>query len=243
MAKDKKDAKKAGQGIRVPGQTVMPLSGLNMAPYNPRIMPPPKMAALKASLMKHGFVSNLVVQRSSPKYGEMVLIGGHQRVKAARELCEERGFLLPDKLPVAVLDVGDAEAKQLNVALNNIEGEFDPHKLGELFADILPLMTVDDVLATGFTASQLDEVVQLVLPPEQQADALEAAAAALDVAGFAKSITLSVEFDSVEARDQAKAILKEVQREGSQPGAALLGALKAARATGKLGKAKKRAAA
>ena len=73
---------KKPKGIAVPGQVLLRLSDVNMAVYNPRVMPPEKMRALRASLVKHGFVLNLVVQKRG-----MVLIGGHQRVRAMRELC------------------------------------------------------------------------------------------------------------------------------------------------------------
>ena len=55
-----------------------------------------------------------------------------------RELAADNGWDEPIELPATVLDVDDATAKQLNVTLNNVEGEFDPYKLGELFADIFP---------------------------------------------------------------------------------------------------------
>ena len=98
----------------------------------------------------------MVVQKRSEKYGENVLIGGHQRERAMRELCAAYGWPEPDLVPCTILDVPDADAKQLNVALNNIEGEFDPVKLGRLFLDVRPMMTMEDVLATGFVVKEID---------------------------------------------------------------------------------------
>jgi ParB-like chromosome segregation protein Spo0J len=203
----------------------MKLADLNLAKYNPRTMPAQTMRSLKASLVKHGMVLNLVAQRASPKHGPMILIGGHQRVVAMRELCAERGWAEPAELPVIVLDVGDAAAKQLNVALNNIEGEFDPFKLGEIFADIRGEMTVDDLLATGFAADEIDEMIKLTLPVDEQAALLEADA---DLGAFARSITLSVEFDTAEARDAAKEQLRSLAAaEGRGAGAVVAEALRA----------------
>lgn len=226
MRKTKKGDALATAGVRVPEQTMMLIGDLNMAPYNPRIMPAAMMASLKASLVKHGLVLNLVAQKLSPQYGPMVLIGGHQRVVAIRELCREHGWDEPLRVPVTVLDVGDPEAKQLNVALNNIEGEFDPFKLGELFASIQPGMTMDDVLATGFRPENIDQLVLLVAPVDDLAGALEREAS--EMTSFASSITLSVEFDTVEQRDAAKELLRsESKDQGKKAGVLLLRALKA----------------
>ncbi len=210
-------------GLRVPEQRQVSLTEVNEAAYNPRVMPPEKMVALKASLMKHGLVLNLVVQKKG-----MVLIGGHQRVRAMRALCEEHGWPLPATVPATVLDVSDSEAKQLNVGLNNIEGEFDPFKLGELFAGIRADMTMDDVIATGFEAENIDEVIRLTLPPPP--DVTDDGSNQINE--FGRSITMSVEFDTVERRDEAKAYLKE--HGGKKPGVLLLKALKAAVAAGKV---------
>lgn len=227
--------KVAPAGLKVPAQELLPLADVNMAAYNPRVMPAEKMRALKASMVKHGMVLNLVVQRRG-----MVLIGGHQRVTAMRELCHERGWALPEKVPAAVLDVGDPEAKLLNVALNNIDGDFDPYKLGELFASISPTATMDDFASTGFLPDQVEELMKLVKPIDEQIAELEAGVG--EIAGFAKSITLSVEFESTDARDAAKAsLLTAAKAQGRKAGMVLLDALRAQDALG--GKRRKKVAA
>ena len=220
-------------GISVPMPEQVKLAALQFAPYNPRSISREVMGSLKASLLKHGMVLTLVVQRRSGAHGDLVLIGGHQRVRAMREICSERDWAEPDEVPAVVLDVDDAQAKQLNVSLNNIEGEFDPYKLGELFRDIRPDMTMDDVLATGFQPVEIDGMIKLLVSPEDEAAALEAGIG--DLAGFGASITLSVEFATVEARDEAKVLLKSATLGGKQkPGDLMLRAIKASEAVGKL---------
>jgi ParB-like chromosome segregation protein Spo0J len=210
--------------LNVPEPQKVKLSELNFASYNPRVMPPDKMRALKASLVQHGFVLNLVVQKKG-----MILIGGHQRVRAMHELCAERGWPEPASVGAVVLDVDDRKAKQLNVALNNIEGDVDPYKLGELFTGMVGGMTVDEVLATGFTQENLDELVKLVIDPNAEADALEAGIG--DITAFAKSVTLTVEFTSTDERDAAKAMLVEAAKaQSKKAGTVLLGLLKSAHA-------------
>jgi ParB-like chromosome segregation protein Spo0J len=206
----RKSGPQAG-GIEVPRPTSLALGDVNFSPYNPRVMDKAQSAALRASLLKHGMVLNLVVQRESPAYGSMVLIGGHQRVRVMRELCAEKGWAEPQELPAVVLDVTDATAKQLNVSLNNVEGEFDPDKLGLLFADIRLDMSADDVLASGFDGEEIDELVRLVAPPDDLAAALEADAAGLSPIAGAHTLTIdfSTEAAKVEAKDLLRAMVAD----------------------------------
>lgn len=228
-----------GLKMFVPQQVA--LDAIVLAPYNPRVMSPNMMAALKASIVKHGVVLNLVVQRRSSKYaGDNVLIGGHQRLDAVRAVCKERGWVAPTHASAVILDCTDAEAMQLNAALNNIEGDFDPYKLGEMFSAIRSDMTLEDVLATGFNAEQIDQMIKLSAPVEEQVADLERDIAD-GVGSFAGSITLSVEFDTAERRDAVKADLLAWARErGVKPGVLLADAVSAARVAGKK---RKRAAA
>lgn len=212
--------KKTLEGIKIVAPRMMKLAEILLSPYNPRTITPEKMASLKASLIKHGLVLNLVVQASTK-----ILIAGHQRIRAMHELCAEKGWAVPEEVPVTLLDVDDSTAKQLNVALNNIEGEFDPYKLGELFKDIRPSMSVDDVLATGFRLDEIDETIKLVTGTEESPPP--------EATGFASAITLSVAFKTAKERDEAKAILKETSASGLDPGRVFLRALKAAKVAGK----------
>ena len=214
-------------GLKVPPTTTMKLSDVNLAPYNPRVMPPDRMRALKASLLKHGMVLNLVIQKSSPKYGDLILIGGHQRVRAMREICKDRGWQEPEDVATVVLDVGDSEAKQLNVSLNNIEGEFDPYKLGLVFSEVRLDMSADDVLASGFAEDDISELIAAAASPEEQAKLLEDSVGELD--GFGASITLSLEFSTVKLRDEAKELVREAAKARSKKGGDMvLGVLRTA---------------
>lgn len=112
------------------------------APYNPRVMPEHEMAALMRSLAEFGFVDPILVRRE-----DKMVIGGHQRLEAAKRLGMET-------VPVIELDLDDEQAKALNVALNRIGGEWDVPKLAELL-DHLP----DDLAAlTGFTDKDMRRI-------------------------------------------------------------------------------------
>lgn len=209
------------KAVRIPVSESISLTEINEAPYNPRTISPEQMTALRASLRKHGLVLNLVVQRKG-----MILIGGHQRLRALRQICEEDGTEIPQTIPCVVLDVTDAEAKQLNVALNKIDGEFDPYKLGEVFASMREVMTLEDITATGFTSDEFNEAVQLFKPLDEVIHEIRDDDSG--VGAFAKSVTLTIEFASVKQRDDAKELLRElVTRNNAKAGKIVLQALKA----------------
>jgi ParB-like nuclease domain len=220
-------------GVLIHKPVEVALAELQFAPYNPRTITRAEMDSLKASIRKHGLVLTLVVQRQSAKYGKLVLIGGHQRVAAVRDLCTEQRCAAPDVAYAVVLDVDDDTAMQLNIALNNIEGDFDPFKLGEIFKAIGPRMQLSDVQATGFTAEQMENLTRLCAPPEELAQQLERDAAALNVGGFASSVTLTVDFDSVVERDEAKGLLRELATDGRKAGSVLMEALRLVQAAPK----------
>ena len=207
--------------ISMPSPQLVEIASLNFASYNPRIMPEREMAALKASMLEHGMVLNLVVQRTG-----MVLIGGHQRVRALRELCKDRRWAVPATAWAMLLDVDDATAKRMNVALNRISGEFDPFKLGDLFAG-MDAMSDEQVLALGFERENVDELIRGTLPPDVQADELTAGIG--DLNGLGKVPTLTIDFDSKDERDEVKHALAAMAKgERVRPGRVLVRLLKQA---------------
>jgi ParB-like chromosome segregation protein Spo0J len=111
--------------------------------YNPRI-PVAKGSKeyekIKASLTQHGVVEPLVVNANT-----MQVIGGHQRLTVMKDL----GYT---EVECAMLDIEDeAKEKTLNLALNNIKGEWDMEKLEAMLSDA-------DVTAfeTGFDDSEIN---------------------------------------------------------------------------------------
>lgn len=176
--------------------TKLPMSAVNLAPYNPRKISPEMLLALKENIRLHGFVEPIVVQ----KRGSTV-IGGHQRIRAVRELCIEEGTPFPE-LPAVVVDVDDRTAKKMNVALNKISGEFDVPLLTELFETMheeVPI-ALEEVSVMGFGEEEFSKIFQLNDPPPEPVE---------PPSGFARSITLSLEFESIEMRDSLKKHIAE----------------------------------
>jgi len=132
------------------------------ADYNPRQMPDVQMDALVRSIGEFGFVEPVVVRRS-----DRLVVGGHQRIEAARRLGLEC-------VPVVEVDLTDEQCKALNVALNRIHGEWDVVKLDELIRSL----PTDVAALTGFDERQMRRIANeaeqalRALQDEQDLDAV-----------------------------------------------------------------------
>lgn len=115
-----------------------------MAAYNPRKISDHDMQSLRRSLRAYGIVEPVVVNRRSS-----VVVGGHQRIKAA--ILE--GIA---EMPVFYVDLDPQNERLLNLALNRIHGEWDEDLLEAL---MLELKTDDaDVELAGFDESELERM-------------------------------------------------------------------------------------
>ena len=194
--------------FKVPEVVMMAVQQLNPASYNPRRMPPMKFDALKEGIKKNGFLINIVVQKESEKYGRNIIIGGHQRIKAVRELCIEQNVSLP-KLPCVMLDIVDRSAKMLNIALNNVEGDFDAKLVGELLEDVQhqSIVLPEEKLIMGFEEEDFSKYLRLSEPPRIDNDP----------APIVGSTTLRLEFASTKTRDAVKEKLEERAKVSKKP--------------------------
>lgn len=137
-------------------QTLVEIGQLQRAKYNPRIISAAEMSKLKKSLREFGFVQPLIARA-----GDMLLIGGHQRLTAYQEILAEDGtppFEIDfARVPVVLLDISDAKAMALNLALNKISGEWDYEKLGEVFETLKG----DEAMSfAAFDSDEVDRVIQ-----------------------------------------------------------------------------------
>lgn len=106
---------------------------------NPRVIKASELMNLRSSIRKFGFIQPLVVNTKTGR-----LVSGHQRLKAA----QIEGL---QELPVALTSFDEQAEKQLNLALNKIEGKWDFELLSEIVTD---LAASDAIEFTGF--SELD---------------------------------------------------------------------------------------
>src|ERR1035437_5671572 len=86
----------------------VPIDLLRPDPANPRRIGEDELDALERSLRQFGFVQPVLARRE-----DGVVIGGHQRLVAARRL----GL---STVPVTYLDLSIEQARLLNLALNKI---------------------------------------------------------------------------------------------------------------------------
>ena len=103
---------------------VRPIGSIRTAKYNPRKISQQQMDSLKASIERFGFVDPVIVNDRTG-----VLVGGHQRVKAEKELGLKQ-------VPVVGVNLDEVEEKALNVALNKISGEWDLDLLKGVLEDV-----------------------------------------------------------------------------------------------------------
>lgn len=129
----------------------VPITELKASDYNPRKWNEEQIAALRESITRFGLVDP-VLCNSAPERKNIV-IGGHFRLKVAKEL----GLT---EIPVVYINIPDLEKeKELNLRLNKNVGEFDFDLLKEFNQDILK-----DI---GFSSEDLDAIFSIEDTPEE----------------------------------------------------------------------------
>ena len=220
MAKKARETTPDPQGFEVAGTTLVHPSRLNPAPYNSTKVTPERLEGLKADIRKFGFVEKLVIQRLSPRFGPMVIVGGHIRLRAVREICIEDNVSLPD-LPCSIRDLTDRQAKMLNAALNAERGVPDAKLLAEMLESIhdeSPIVD-DERIAMGFEQDDLAKLLKLSEPP---------AVGPAEPPVFARSVTLGLEFGTTEERDAVRDKLVELaDAQKKRPGDVVMALLSA----------------
>lgn len=126
---------------------------LNPATYNPRFISDIEKAKLKRSIQEYGMVEPIVVNADN------TIIGGHQRVVAAKEL----GW---SEVPCIVVSLDKHKEQLLNLALNRIQGEWDYNKL----YDILAVMEGDDISLAGFDTDEVKKIRELLSSASEDID-------------------------------------------------------------------------
>lgn len=132
------------------------VDSLNPDEGNPRVITDGEFKTLCKVLKEFGFQQPLIVRKS-----DKLVIGGHQRLKAAKKLRMK-------KVPVVFGEWSDAEVRQLNIALNKTGGDFDYTRLGEYIQPI-----VDDGLdptLTGFDQAALETILDVHVVTNEELD-------------------------------------------------------------------------
>jgi len=134
-------------------------------PWNPNKMTADMYAKALESIQTYGFVDPLLVREHDD--GLFQIIDGEHRFRAGSDL----GMT---DFPCIVLDVDDATAKKLTIVMNELHGQADPHKMGDLLAELLSDTTIDQLLVAlpydegtlaGFLNTSLPALPPLEAPP------------------------------------------------------------------------------
>ncbi len=133
----------------------LPIDELKPDPANPRRISVQELDALSRAIREFGFVVPVVV-----RHDDHLVIGGHQRLVAARRLGMK-------SIPVILLDLTVEQARLLGLALNRIGGEFDEQLLARLLADLQTLPNVD-LAVTGFGEDELKRLLKKMTAEEKR---------------------------------------------------------------------------
>jgi DNA modification methylase len=123
------------------------IDDLRTDPANPRRIGEEELEALERSLRQFGFVQPVLARRE-----DRTVIGGHQRLVAARRL----GYAT---VPVIWLDVSVDQARVLGLALNKISGTWDEPLLARLLAELQEGAQVDLALS-GFGEDEVRDLLR-----------------------------------------------------------------------------------
>lgn len=127
----------------------VPISELKPNKGNPRHITKKEMLKLIRSIKEFGLVDPLIVNKNESRYN--IVIGGHQRLEAAKKLKMK-------EVPVVYVDLTEEKESLLNVALNEISGDWDDKKLFLLLQELQEKGV--DLTLTGFDEPILDDILR-----------------------------------------------------------------------------------
>lgn len=110
---------------------MFPTANLELADYNPRSISASELEKLKKGLQEFGCVQPVLANTATAIVkGNAKVVGGHQRLTAARAL----GWT---EIPTIIIsEPSEKREKALNLALNRISGSWDFDKLGSLLSEL-----------------------------------------------------------------------------------------------------------
>jgi DNA modification methylase len=125
----------------------LPIDELRPDPANPRRISDQELETLTRSIREFGLIDPIIARRE-----DKMVIGGHQRLLAARKL----GY---KTVPVVLVDLTADQAHLLNIALNRISGSFDQELLARLLGELKQVPEIDLSLS-GFGDEELKKLLK-----------------------------------------------------------------------------------
>ena len=117
---------------------------LIFAEYNPRQLTKDQYKHLKDSISRFGLVDPIIVNKNKER--KNIIVGGHQRVKVAKDMKIET-------VPVLEVDLTYERERELNIRLNKNTGEWDMDNLANFF-------DMDELTDWGFDEKELQLDIQ-----------------------------------------------------------------------------------
>ena len=115
----------------------LPIETLKEAAWNANQIDMAMLQRLRSSILKYGFIQNLVVRRIDNGYE---VLSGNQRLKLLRE------FNL-SKVPCVIVDLDDGHARLLAQVLNHTHGSDDLGLRAELLREVLQVIPEQEVMS------------------------------------------------------------------------------------------------
>jgi len=125
----------------------LPIGELRPDPANPRRITDQELETLTRSISEFGLIDPIIARRE-----DKMVIGGHQRLLAARKL----GY---KTVPVVLTDLTVEQSHLLNIALNKISGSFDQELLARLLKELQEVPNIDLSLS-GFEDDELKKLLK-----------------------------------------------------------------------------------
>ena len=177
------------------------IDSLIFAEYNPRQLTKDQHQHLKDSIQRFGLVDPILVNKHKDR--KDIIIGGHQRVRVAKDLDI-------DKVPCIELSLTYEKERELNVRLNKNSGSWDYDVLANMFE-------MEELQDWGFDESQLagfSDIDYSALDDDSRDEELEGM---LD--GTRKAI--QIEF-TLEDYEQAYKLINELRKDEEYVGGLIL---------------------
>ncbi len=124
----------------------IPIDDLHPDPANPRKISAEELDRLTRSLREFGFLQPVIA-----RHDDHIVVGGHQRLVAARRL----GY---KTVPVIFVDLSPEQSHLLNLALNRISGDWDEQLLARMLADLQEQAV--DLAVSGFGADEINALLK-----------------------------------------------------------------------------------
>ena len=169
------------------------INSLIEAEYNPRELTKEQHKQISDSIKRFGIVDPIIVNINKDR--KNVIIGGHQRVKVAKDLNI-------NKIPCIEIDLDANKERELNIRLNKNTGRWDYDILANCF-------DVDELLEFGWSNFEIENIKGVMPDDEDWADSFDKDTVPKELTGLKQFTFILKEEQITEIMDILKTIDKD----------------------------------